>query len=89
MLVELERGGHEVAHALDVERVAAHDVLAELEDGAGELAEQQDARLVTGRLAGDELLGDEVHPVLERGDAHHVGETVVRRELLAGHPRYR
>ena len=46
---------------------------------ASELAQHQHA--VVGEPAGDELLGDEVHAVSDRGDEHHIGRLVERRDF--------
>ena len=51
----------------------------ELVRRAGELAEHQDAAV--GDAARDELLRDEVHPVVQRRHEHHVGSAVQRRNL--------
>ena len=63
-----------------VEIVRVHQVrLRQLGGGAGELAEQQSARLVGA--GGDELLRDQVHAVAQRGDRQHVGDAVEGGEL--------
>ena len=55
---------------------------------AGELGEDQSPAPAAGqpwlRLAEDELLRDEVHPVAERRDHHHVGAPVERDERRLG-----
>ena len=51
--------------------------------GAGELGEDEDAGVVGG-LGGDELLGDEVHAVVERRDEADAGEAVEAAKGAAG-----
>ena len=50
--------------------------------GAGELGEHERAGIV-GVLGGDELLGDEVHAVVERRDEADAGEPVEAAEGAA------
>ena len=56
--------------------------LRQLPGGAGELAQDQHAVAVDPR--GDELLGDQIHPVAQRGHQHHVGGAVERHQLGLG-----
>ncbi len=65
----------------DVVRVDEEGRL-QLLGGAGELREHEHARVVGG-LGGDELLGDEVHPVLERRDEADPGLAVEAAERAA------
>src|SRR6266851_1046468 len=69
--------------AFGVEGVARYG-LAELGAGAGELAEDHRTAAMPRVLDRDVLLGDQVHAVDERRDEHHVGDGIVRRELLGG-----
>ena len=64
--------------SLDVVRVDEEGI-RELVRGPGELTQHQHA--VVGVPAGDELLGDEVHAVSDRGDEHDVGRLIQRRDL--------
>ena len=54
--------------------------LRQLARGAGELGEHEHAALVVAR--GDELLGDEVHAVVQAADEAHVGGAVVLVDLV-------
>src|SRR5258708_16505285 len=69
--------------AFGVERVAGYG-LAKLGADAGELAEDHRTAAVARVLDGDVLLSNEVHAVDERRDEHHVGDGIVRGELLWG-----
>ena len=69
---------HRVGQLLDGERVDQHRV-GQLPGGAGELAEDQHAVLVDA--AGDELLGDQVHPVVQRADDAELRQPVQRDHL--------
>ncbi|MDF1501664.1 hypothetical protein [Roseisolibacter sp. H3M3-2] len=66
-------------HAVHVERVDQHRAL-DLLGGTGEAAQHEHALLVD--VAGDELLGHQVHPVLQRRHEAQVARTVDRRQLL-------
>ena len=65
----------------DVVRVDEEGRL-QLLGGAGELGEHEHAGVVGG-LGGDELLGDEVHPVVERRDEADAGQAVEAAERAA------
>ena len=54
--------------------------LGQLARRAGEPAENEDAALVFAR--GDELLGDEIHPVLQGRDETQVGRSIDRGQQL-------
>ena len=70
------------ACAIVVDVVRVHlQRFAHLGGGAGELAQHEDAVFVRPRR--DELLGDEVHPVAERRDQHHVRGAIERDHVLA------
>jgi hypothetical protein len=61
------------------EIVGVHDErLGEIPRGAGELAEHEDTLLVVTR--GHELLGHEVHPVVEAAHVTEVGGAVVAED---------
>ena len=62
-----------------VVRIDEHRV-GQLVGGAGELRQHEHA--VTVDVRRDVLLGDEVHPVAERRDEHHVTRAVQRDQLL-------
>ena len=62
-----------MANGIDLQRVG------QLAGRAGELAEDQHAVLVGP--AGDELLGDQVHPVVQRADDAEVGQPVQGHHL--------
>ena len=51
--------------------------------GPCELAEHQHAVVVDP--GGDELLGNQIHPIAQRSDQHHVGRAVERDEVLQRH----
>src|SRR6266581_9607464 len=67
------RGPDGVGHAIDVIRVDEQGI-AELGGGARELAQDQRPVLVVAHR--DELLGHQVHPVVQRGDHAEIGVTV-------------
>src|SRR5258708_31331232 len=69
--------------AFGVERVAGYG-LAKLGADAGELAEDHRTAAVARVLDSDVLLSNEVHAVDERREEHHVGDGIVRGELLRG-----
>ena len=69
-------GGLEPVDVVRVDQQRA----AQLVGGAGELREHQHSAVVDAR--GDELLGDQVHPVAQRRHEHDVGGTVEGRHLL-------
>ena len=81
----LERHGERAVDGVggggDVVRVDEERRL-QLLGGAGELGEDEDAGVVGG-LGGDELLGDEVHAVVERRDEADAGEAVEAAEGAA------
>jgi len=64
----------------DAEGAPLYHRLTELDGGAGELAEDQDAPVVAA--AGHVLLGDEVHAVAQRRHEHHVAGQVERHQFL-------
>ena len=82
---QLERGGELLDDAVDVPRVDEERAGEDLR-GAGELREQERAAPAARKpwlgLAEHELLRDEVHPVAQRRDHHHVGAAVERDEPL-------
>ena len=83
--IELERRPQRLDHAVDVPRVDEHRPGQHLRR-ARELREEQRAtpapRKPRLRLAEDELVRDEVHPVAERRHHHHVRPPVERDEPL-------
>ena len=78
--VRVDRLHHFLFHPVDVVRVDEVGLL-ELDGGPGELAEHQGAAVVDP--GGDVLLGDQVHPVAQRGHQHDVGCPVEGGEFLA------
>ena len=73
-----ERAVEDLGRAVHVVRIDLQR-LGKLPRGAGELAQHQHAVAVGAR--GDELLGDEVHPVAQRRHQHHVGCPVERHQV--------
>src|SRR6266436_324253 len=73
----LDRAADRVGHAVEVVGVDEQRV-AELRGSARELAQDERAPVLADR---DELLGDEVHAVVERRDQAQVGMAVVRPDL--------
>ncbi len=87
--VERQRLDQPGGELVDVPGVDQHRAGQDVR-GARELAEKQRTSLARApagivRLALDELLCDEIHPVSERRDHHHVGPAVERHELGRGH----
>ena len=74
-----QRRVQRIGERIDRERIDVHGVL-ELARRAGEFREHQHAVLVGAR--GDELLGDQVHAVVQRRHHAHVGGAVDVRDLL-------
>src|SRR5712691_828525 len=72
------RRSYGIGHAVDVVRVDEQGI-AELGGGAGELAQDQGSVIVVAD--GDELLGHEVHPVMQGGDHAEVGVAIERPDV--------
>src|SRR5713226_10102759 len=72
------RRSYGIGHAVDVVRVDEQRI-AELGGGTGELAQDQDSVIVVAD--GDELLGHEVHPVMQGGDHAEVGVAIERPDV--------
>ena len=70
-----------VGERIDRKRIDVHRVF-ELARGAGEFRQHQHAVLVAAR--GDELLGDQVHAVVQRRHHAHVGGAVHRARSSSG-----
>ena len=77
-----QRGVQRIGERIDRERIDVHGVF-ELARRAGEFRQHQHAVLVAAR--GDELLGDQVHAVVQRRHHAHVGGAIhARRPPPAG-----
>ena len=72
-----------LGRAFEVVRVDL-ERLGQLPRRAGELAQHQHAVSVGPR--GDELLGDQIHAVAQRGHEHHVGGAIERDQVGLGQP---